>query len=170
MFKDFVRGKTVVFIDASNIYHSQKSLGWRIDLKKLIALLRNEVNIFGVYYYMGYDPENAKQKKFIDFLDIVGYLVRKKHIKFIKDSDEEQGGHHKGNLDVELTIDSLHNLSRYDSVILFSGDSDFEPLIKYLKSYHKNCLVVSTKGHISLELIKQAKFIDLKKYREQLSL
>ncbi|OGL65634.1 hypothetical protein A3B21_03160 [Candidatus Uhrbacteria bacterium RIFCSPLOWO2_01_FULL_47_24] len=170
MFKEFVRGKTIVFIDASNIYHSQKTLEWRIDLQKLIELLHREVDFFSAYYYLAYDPENSAQRKFIDFLEIIGYQVRKKPIKFIKDDDDERGGYHKGNLDVDLVIDALHNRDLYESVILFSGDSDFESLIKYLKSFRKQCIVVSTKGHISIELIKQAKFIDLKKCREMLEL
>jgi uncharacterized LabA/DUF88 family protein len=50
-----------------------------------------------------------------------------------------------------------------------SGDSDFEALLKYLKRYYKRCLVISTKDHISIELIKQAKFIDLKKLKMEIS-
>lgn len=168
MFKEFLRGKTIVFIDASNIYHSQKRLGWMIDLKKLINLLRDELEIFEVYYYLAYDPENTSQKRFIDFLEIIGYRVRKKPIKFIKDTNDERGGYHKGNLDVEMTIDALHNLDQYESAIIFSGDSDFESLIKHLKNCGKRCIVASTKGHISIELIKQAKFIDLKKHESEL--
>lgn len=170
MFKEFVRGKTIVFIDASNIYHSQKDLGWRIDLKKSMDILKSELTLFGVYYYLAYDPTNGAQGKFLDFLEIMGYKVRKKPIKWIKDVRSEQGGYHKGDLDVEITIDALHNRDQYDSVLLFSGDSDFEPLIKYLKYFGKRCVVISTKGHISIELIRQAKFIDLKKCKDGLML
>ncbi len=35
MISRYVKGKTAVFVDASNIYFSQKSLGWKIDFKKL---------------------------------------------------------------------------------------------------------------------------------------
>lgn len=170
MFQEYVVGRTVVFIDASNIYHSQRQLGWRIDLQKLIDVLRASLDCFGVYYYLAFDPEHKGQKQFIDFLEIAGYVVRKKPIKFIKDVRVDRGGYHKGNFDVELTIDAVDNRDLYDSVILFSGDSDFEALIKYLKKYKKRCIVVSTKGHISIELIKQAKFIDLKKLRGTLEL
>lgn len=169
MFVEFVKGKTIVFIDASNIYHSQKRLGWRVDFEKLMNLLHQELDVFEVYYYLAYDPDNDSQRKFIDFLDIIGYKVRKKPIKFINDRSEETGGYYKGNLDVDLVIDALHNRDSYNSAIIFSGDSDFESLIIYLKKLHKRCIVVSTKGHIAIELIKQAKFIDLKKYKENLA-
>jgi len=32
----FVKGKTAVFIDAANIFYSQKTLKWRIDYGKLL--------------------------------------------------------------------------------------------------------------------------------------
>lgn len=54
--------------------------------------------------------------------------------------------------------------------VLLSGDGDFESLIKFLKSYNKYCLVISTKGHVSIELIRQAKFIDFKKLRNEIEL
>ena len=71
-------------------------------------------------------------------LEINGYIVRKKKVKFIKDSNREKGGFYKGNLDVELTIDAVHNRDNLQSFVLFSGDSDFEALIKYMKKYRKN--------------------------------
>ena len=98
-------------------------------------------------------------------LEMNGYIVRKKKVKFIKDSNREKGGFHKGNLDVELTIDAVHNRDNFQSFVLFSGDSDFEALIKYMKKYRKNCVVISTKGHVSIELLKQAKFLDLKRLK-----
>jgi uncharacterized LabA/DUF88 family protein len=104
----------------------------------------------------------------LDFLEIIGYIVRKKKVKFIKNLNMEKGGFHKGNLDVELTIDAVHNRDNFQSFVLFSGDSDFEALIKYMRRYKKNCIVISTKDHISIELLRQAKFIDLKKLRKEI--
>jgi uncharacterized LabA/DUF88 family protein len=67
---------------------------------------------------------------------------------------------------VELTIDAVDRKEDFDTFLLFSGDSDFEALIKYLKQHHKRCLVFSIKDHVSIELIKQAKYIDIKKLKE----
>ena len=165
MISRFIKGKTFVFIDASNIYHSQRKLGWRIAFLRLKEYLEKNADLGRIYFYTAYDSNYLKQRKFLDFLEINGYTVRKKKVKFIKDFNREDGGFHKGNLDVELTIDAVHNRDNFQSFILFSGDSDFEALIKYMKVYKKNCLVISTKDHVSIELIKQAKFIDLKKIR-----
>lgn len=170
MIQDYVKGKVYVFIDASNIYYSQRELGWRIDFRKLKEYLGTNVELSKMYYYTAYDTEYPRQRKFLDFLEIIGYVIRKKKVKFIKDSDFEEGGFHKGNLDVELTIDAVHNRDDFQSLVLFSGDSDFEALLKYMRNYRKNCVVVSTQEHISLELLKQSKFIDLKKLRDEIEL
>jgi len=170
MIQNYVKGTVYVFIDASNIYFSQQELGWRIDFLKLKEYFERNTQLEKIYYYTAYDPDHSEQRKFLDFLEIIGYIVRKKKVKFIKDSNHKEGGFHKGNLDVELTIDAVHNRDKFQTFILFSGDSDFEALLKYMKAYRKNCIVVSTKGHVSIELLKQAKFIDLKKLRNQIEL
>jgi uncharacterized LabA/DUF88 family protein len=54
---------------------------------------------------------------------IIGYVVRHKELKFVK--NKVDGGHHKGNIDVDLTIDAVHFREDYDSFVLLSGDSDF---------------------------------------------
>jgi len=41
MLAKFLKGRVAVFIDASNIYFSQKTLGWKIDFKKL----RSEIEL-----------------------------------------------------------------------------------------------------------------------------
>lgn len=166
MIKKYVKGKIFVFIDAPNIYHSQNKLGWRIDFKKLKEYFKKNTDLGNIYFYTAYDPNYDKQRSFLDFLDIIGYILRKKKVKFIKDTDLEQGGFHKGNLDVELTIDAVHNRDKFQTFILFSGD--FEALI--IRAYRKNCIVISTKDHVALELLIQAKFIDIKKLRKDIEL
>lgn len=170
MIKQFVEGKTAIFIDSANIYFSYKTLKWKIDFKKLFAYFKNNTNLFRIAFYGTINPENERERRFHDFLEIIGYTVKHKKIKFIKDGNEIHGGHHKGNVDVELTIDAVHFRDDYDTFVLLSGDSDFEALIKYLKKYKKRCIVMSTKGHISIELLKQAKFIDFKKIRQEIEL
>jgi uncharacterized LabA/DUF88 family protein len=169
MINKFVKGKTAVFIDSANVYYSEKTMGWRIDFQKLLNYFKRETNLFRIAYYGAINPENKGEQKFHDFLEIIGYVVRHKKIKFIKDkTDLAYGGHHKGNIDVDLTIDAVHFRDDYDTFVLLSGDSDFESLIKYLKAFKKRCIVMSTKGHVSIELLKQAKFIDFKKIRKEI--
>ena len=56
---------------------------------------------------------------------------------------------------------------KFDTLVLFSGDSDFDYLLKKLKVKGKTLVVISTKYHISKELIESSdKYIDLKKLKE----
>ncbi len=49
-----------------------------------------------------------------------------------------------------------------------SGDSDFASLVDELKARNKWAIVVSTRGHISKELLDRAKYIDLRKLKNEI--
>lgn len=55
-------------------------------------------------------------------------------------------------MDVEITIDAVHNVQKYDIAVLFTGDSDFLSLIKYIKSRDKKVYIYSSYNNISSEL------------------
>ena len=61
----------------------------------------------------------------------------------------------KGNLDVELVVDALIDVDQYDTFILFSGDSDFIPLLRSLKAKGKEVIVYSTQGLSARELLAE---------------
>jgi len=89
-----------------------------------------------------------------------------KPLKIIKAPEIETGDIRKANFDVEITIDVLERVDKFDTLVLFSGDSDFDYLIRKLRAKGKNVIVVSTKHHISKELVESSnKYIDLKKLR-----
>ena len=169
MISKFTKGRVSVFVDASNVYHSYKRLGWKIDFRKFLNYLKQETDLQEIYYYTARDLNFDKQTRFLNFLEMIGYKVRNKKIKFIKNKNkiENKDGFFKGNLDVELTMDILETKDNYDTLILMSGDSDFEPLLQLMKmKYRKRCLVMATKHNISIELIKCAKYINLAKLKK----
>lgn len=169
MLKKFIKGRVYVFIDAANIFYAQKSLKWRISYKKLIRYLKNECGQqTKCFVYIATIPQNEKQKKFLDLLDILGYIVRTKPIKIINIQNGQRIW--KGNLDIELALEIYDTANSYETAILVSGDSDFAPLIDKMKQKGKKILVMSTKNHISKELIERAKFIDLKKLKRKIKL
>ena len=61
----------------------------------------------------------------------------------------------KGNLDVELVVDALIGADQFDTFILFSGDSDFLPLLRALKHKEKEVIVYSTQGLSARELLAE---------------
>lgn len=163
MLSKFVTGKVAVFIDAANVFYSQRTLGWRIDYVKLVAYLKKEVDLDGMYYYTGKVGSLEKQMSFIDKLKMCGYHVTAKEVKMIKVSNAQSVP--KGSLDVELALDAYRFRGQFDTLVLFSGDSDFAYLLDLLKQDGKRVIVVSMRRHISRELIERAKYVPLPKWR-----
>lgn len=151
-----------VFIDASNLWEAQKSKGCMFDYGKLKSYLRKQHNasVLDIYYYTAYPGEGTRdysldsKHKFFTYLKKgLGFTVRKKELKRIPvhsaigDSIKE-----KGNMDVEMTIDMIHHMSKYSVIVLFSGDSDFLALVSYMKQQGKAVNIYSSKNNVSEEL------------------
>lgn len=166
MIKQFVKGRVCVFIDAANILYSQQTLHWRVDYEKLKKYFEKECDLRAVYFYTGRVGENHKQNSFLEKLKSFGYKVKAKEVKRIKISRNTYEW--KGNLDTELIIDALKYSDDFDTFILMSGDSDFASLLDELKSKGKRVVVMSSKHHISIELIERAKYVNIKKLKNQI--
>lgn len=163
MIGQFVKGKAAVFIDAANIFYSQRTLGWRIDYAKLAEYLKKETNLDGLYYYTGKVGALEKQVSFINKLKACGYRVTAKEVKMIKIPNSQSVP--KGSLDVELALDAYRFREQFDTLVLFSGDSDFAYLLYLLKQDGKQVVVVSMRRHVAKELIERAKYVPLSKWR-----
>lgn len=166
MIRRFVKGRVYVFIDAANILYSQRTLNWRVDYKKLKEYFLKECDLRGIFFYTGRVGVYDKQNKFLKKLESYGYVVRAKEVKRIEIAPNIYEW--KGNLDVELTIDVLKNSDNFDTCVLMSGDSDFGPLLDELKNRRKWLIVMSTRGHISKELLNRAKYLDLRKLKDKI--
>jgi uncharacterized LabA/DUF88 family protein len=166
MIASLVTGKVCVFIDAANILYSQQTLGWRVDYTELKNYFQKECELQQIFFYTGHVGDNQSQQSFLKKLEKIGYIIKAKEVKKIRISKTEY--QYKGNLDVELTIDVIANINNFDTLILMSGDSDFAPLLDLVKSHHKRVIVISTKGHVAQELLQRAKYVNLRKLREQI--
>lgn len=167
--KNLIKGKVYVFIDGANIFYAQRSLGWKVSYEELLKYFKKECgkNV-KCFMYIATIPGNEKQKKFLDLLDILGYIVRTKPIKIIQLKNNQKIW--KGNLDIELALEMFDTMESYDTAILISGDSDFAAVVDRLKQKEKRVIVMSTKNHISKELIERAKFLDFKKIKKEIIL
>lgn len=166
MLKQFLHGKVYVFIDAANILYSQQTLKWRVDYKRLTDYIKNENGNAKFYYYTGKVGSSEKQEAFLKKLARLGYNVVAKEVKIIRLPGNNSLP--KGNLDVELALDAYRLLDNYDTLLLCSGDSDFAYLLDLVKQKGKKVIVLSTRGHVSKELLDRAKYIDLRKLRNYL--
>lgn len=151
-----------VFIDASNLWQAQKVKGKMFDFEKLKFYLKEKFNAseLQIFYYTAYPKEGTREKsqdgkhKFYIYLKKgLGFIVRKKELKrIVEHSDLGDLIQEKGNMDVEMTIDAIHFCRKYNTAILFTGDSDFLALVNYLRNGGKKVFTFSSKNNISQEL------------------
>ena len=166
MFSNNSQNQTVniiyVFIDASNVWNAVKSVKKFIEYKKLKTYFMHNFSASKVeiFYYDAYPKDGTRdydldgKHKFYTYLKKgLGFIVRKKELKRISVVGENgESIIEKGNMDVEITIDALHNINKYNMAVLFSGDADFLALVNYLKNHGKKVYIFSSKDNISHEL------------------
>lgn len=165
MIKKYIKGKTIVIIDAANLENSVKSLGWWIDYRKLYDYFKSNADLIGIRHYcLRFEDEG--QDNFFTVLKKIGYKLITKPLKVITQIDKAKGDLRKANFDVEIALDCMQLLDSYQTLVLFSGDSDFDYLVKTLRSRGKTVVVISSKYHISKELIDCCdKYLDIKKLK-----
>ena len=93
-----------------------------------------------------WEAQKAKGK-FFDYQKLRNFIKTKLNASSGGESIEE-----KGNMDVEITIDVLHHIAKYDIAVFFTGDSDFLALVTYLRTRGKKVYIFSSKNNISEEL------------------
>lgn len=173
-------GRISIFIDASNVFFINKKLRVSIDYSKVVQFFKAFDAEAKCYFYSAFQEDYQKQLDYFDELAQAGIIVKKKPLKFISlpkkgkkkkadpqqetSGDEEEEGFYKGNMDVELVIDAIRLMSQYDTFVLFSGDSDFYALLKYLEEHNKNVVVLSRHGFVAEELRTVGHFIDIGDY------
>lgn len=151
------------YVDAANLWEAQKAKGRHFDLEKLTNYLktRYKADDILVHYYTAYpaagtrDYDTTGKHRFYTYLKKgLGFVVRKKELKRIvsSDSTHADGFIEKGNMDVELTIDAVNNVSKFSTAILFTGDSDFLGLVRFLRARSKKVYIFSSRNNISSEL------------------
>lgn len=101
-------------------------------------------------------------------LEKCGYILRTKPVKKIVTRDGQVEW--KADFDVELSFEMDDLSKEYDTAILLSGDSDFAYTLKRIKKKGKRVIVMSTRGHVALELLREAKFVDLRKLKNEITL
>ena len=162
-------GKVAVFIDAANLELSAKDIGIKINYRKLRSFFikRGKLVYIG-YYTAAFD--NKGHKEFLNSLKAKGYKVVTKPLKIIKSRDLERGDIRKANFDVEIAMDAMGLVDQFETLVLFSGDSDFDYLVKNLKKMGKKVYVFSFRGHVSRELAKSADlYIPITRFRDEIA-
>jgi uncharacterized LabA/DUF88 family protein len=133
-----------VFIDGSNAYATAKALGKDIDYKALRRFFEKKGDLLRMYYYTALLPGDQENtlRPLVDWLQYNGYEVVTKDTKeFIDASGRKKI---KGNMDIEIAVDALELANNLSDVYLFSGDGDFECLVRALQKRGVRVTVISS--------------------------
>ncbi|MFV1982715.1 MAG: NYN domain-containing protein [Thiohalomonadales bacterium] len=123
--------KIAIFVDVQNIYYTTRdTFNRQFNYRKLWQKISASGEIVSATAY-AINKDDDKQRKFQDALKHIGFTVKLK--PYIQRSD----GSAKGDWDVGITIDVMQIANNVDTVILLSGDGDFDLLLKkIIEDYH----------------------------------
>lgn len=158
--------RTLVIIDFGNVEKWKESLGWNIGVRNLANLLKSLTtgHKFLRRFYYGADygaSEKSSElvewsRSMLEQAEAYGMQVVKKRVKYIHTGLDIEGYEtiKKCDLDVEMAIDMVRERSRYDTIILFSGDGDLSYALRYVHdNFNKECIVFGARDHIGREMI-----------------
>ena len=143
--------KIALFVDVQNIYYTTRdTYGRQFNYRRFWQQISAEGEIVSAIAY-AIDRGDDKQIKFQDALKHMGFTVKLK--PYIQRSD----GSAKGDWDVGITIDVMDAAKDVDTVILLSGDGDFDLLLKKInKDYSVNTEVYGVPSLTANSLINAA--------------
>lgn len=135
------------FIDSQNLNVGVQKFGWKMDWQKFRKFLSEEYGVTKAFMFIGYVPEFEAM---YEQLHEAGYMiVLKPTYDMTKPQPDaaaeatarEKAGAEpeekkpvKGNIDADLVLWAMKEISNYDKAILVSGDGDFYSLVEYLET------------------------------------
>lgn len=128
--------KIAIFADVQNIYYTtRQAYGRQFNYRKLWQRISAEGDIFSATAYAIHRGDD-KQLKFQNALKHIGFTVKLK--PYIQRSD----GSAKGDWDVGIAIDVMDTAKDVDTVVLLSGDGDFDLLLDKIRKDYSVCTEV----------------------------
>jgi len=140
-----------IFVDVQNIYYTtREAYSRQFNYRAFWDQVSSEGKIKYAHAYAT-DRGDDKQHKFQRALEHIGFTIKLK--PYIQRSD----GSSKGDWDVGITIDVLESAQEVDTVILLSGDGDFDLLLEKIKTdYNVTAKVYGVPGLTAKTLIESA--------------
>lgn len=159
-----MRGKIAIFIDGNNLFHAARSVGVEIDYAKFLNFLRDDAPLLRAFFYTGVDEKAERQQGFLLWMRRNGYRVVEKELKTYAD------GTKKANLDVEIAVDMLSLVDKYDTAVLVSGDEDFSYAINAIAYKGVRVELAGFRSNTSPRLIDVAdQFIELDSHIDEIT-
>jgi uncharacterized LabA/DUF88 family protein len=130
------------FIDSQNLNVGTQKFGWKMDWQRFRKWLADEYGVTKAFMFIGYVPEF---EPLYEQMHEAGYMIVLKPTYDMtkpqpepdspeaKEKAEEEKKPVKGNIDADLVLWAMKEISNYDKAILVSGDGDFYSLVEYLE-------------------------------------
>ncbi len=120
--------RIAIFVDVQNIYYTtRQAYGRQFNYQACWQRISAQGEIVAATAY-AIARDDDKQQKFQNALKQIGFTIKLK--PYIQRSD----GSAKGDWDVGITIDVMQTAKNIDTVVLLSGDGDFDLLMDKIKS------------------------------------
>ncbi|HEX7368320.1 MAG TPA: NYN domain-containing protein [Candidatus Saccharimonadales bacterium] len=153
------------FIDSQNLNVGTQKFGWKMNWARFRKWLETQYGVTKAYMFIGYIPEN---ESLYDQMHDAGFLVVLKPTFDITrprehpeegDKADEEKRPVKGNIDADLVLWAMKEMSNYQKAIIVSGDGDFFSLVEYLESKGRLLHVLAPSGHYSQLYNKYEQYI-----------
>jgi uncharacterized LabA/DUF88 family protein len=129
--------RVLVLFDVQNLYYSAKQLyGTKVNFKEILnTAVAGRKLVRAIAYVIKTDIKEESQ--FHDALENIGIEVKAKDITIF------YGGAKKGDWDIGIAMDAIRLSNKVDTVVLVSGDGDFNDLLSYLQAHGCRAEVLS---------------------------
>ena len=147
--------KISIFVDVQNIYYTcRQAYQCSFDYNKFWAEVTRDRQIINAYAYAT-DRGDEKQIQFQNILRAIGFTVK------LKPMLKRLDGTAKADWDVGIALDVFEEAVNCDTIILASGDGDFDMLLQRVKErFNTRTEVYGVSDLTSTLIIKAAtKFI-----------
>ena len=146
----FTLGETAsLVVDRPNMFWTFKKLGFYWDPEVIFNVLRSAVVLKSIYWFTGLTdtPENQIVAEECNILRrhgvrVITKLPNKKETKVLPDGKIVD--RFTANMDTDICCTTLMECDKVDNIILASGDSDFVPLFKAIRSRGQRTTLLSS--------------------------
>jgi uncharacterized LabA/DUF88 family protein len=148
------RPRAYAFIDSQNLNIGTQKFGWKMNWARFRQFLADRFNVEKAFMFIGYIPEN---EELYEKMHEAGYMVvlkptfdvSKPRPEEDKTDDKEEAKPVKGNIDADLVLWAMKEMSNYQKAIIVSGDGDFYSLVEYLEGKGRLLHLLTPSGHYS---------------------
>lgn len=160
--------RTFVMFDGVSASAASRSVGWRIDFKKLRKFFQSRSRLIRCEFYCFLsDDRDSSIHKLTDMLAYNGFVVR-----VARSYDHQESSYRVGSfLSVEIALTMTSPDIRADHFVLFGSDGALVPAVKRAQELGRRVTVIAEQDVVFDGLRRQAdNFIDLRFCRDHFAL